>query len=66
MKIKLYVGYWNYTLKNDNSQKKTAKIEIVKKRPTIDIRNYELGLRMPSIEKLAKIYKCNPAYFGVV
>lgn len=29
------------------------------------IRNYELGLREPNIEnieKLAKIYKCNPAY----
>lgn len=29
------------------------------------IRNYELGLRVPSlenVEKLAKIYKCNPAY----
>ena len=29
------------------------------------IRNYESGLRIPSIkniEKLAKIYQCNPAY----
>lgn len=52
-----------------NEQKLTIE-EVAKKMDLTPaaIKNYELGLRVPSIdniEKLAKIYKCNPAYlFG--